>query len=202
MYAKYWRIRVPPRVSLTKQVFEFWYLRLQVDGLSTNNSSLRRDTSRGIRPVITSNSQVVIATLSVSQYLLQIDAPICNLTNLLISWPIWINIQTQYHFVIKLAATLILTSFKRLSACKQKHQIEIDLPQRVGLNSDYLKIRSDLPEVDVPKGTLVKVDPDCQLSGSGLSYSLTVMCVDRFEGQENSFENVKLSVLSKVRGHS
>jgi hypothetical protein len=55
-----------------------------------------------------------------------------------------------------------------------------------------------LPEVDVPKGTLVRVDPDCQVNGSGVNNSLTVISLDHLDGQESAFDNVKLTVIYKV----
>ncbi len=70
--------------------------------------------------------------------------------------------------------------------------------QNVGLNSDYMRIQTDLPEVDVPKGTLVRVDPDCHLDSMKNGISVTVISVDHFENQENPFDNVKLTVITKV----
>jgi hypothetical protein len=70
--------------------------------------------------------------------------------------------------------------------------------QNLGFNSEYLRTRTNLPEVDVPKGTLVRVDPDCQVNGSGVNNSLTVISLDHLDGQESAFDNVKLTVIYKV----
>ncbi len=70
--------------------------------------------------------------------------------------------------------------------------------QNVGLNSDYMRIQTDLPEVDVPKGTLVRIDLDCHLGSMKNGISVTVISVDHFENQENPFDNVKLTVITKV----
>ena len=85
--------------------------------------------------------------------------------------------------------------------CTKKSNVNGFFPvQNVGLNSDYMRIQTDLPEVDVPKGTIVRVDPDCHLGSleNGLHLSVTVISVDHFENQENPFDNVKLTVITKV----
>jgi hypothetical protein len=70
--------------------------------------------------------------------------------------------------------------------------------QNVGINEGYLRIQTNLPEVDVPKGTLVRVDPDCSDQSSAVSSSTTVISLDHLPGQEKEFENVKMTVFWKV----
>lgn len=69
--------------------------------------------------------------------------------------------------------------------------------QNVGLNSEYLRINTELPDVDVPKGTLVRVDPDCE-ARKGLNCSIAVIVTDHFDEREEAFGVLKLAVIWKV----
>ena len=69
--------------------------------------------------------------------------------------------------------------------------------KNVGLDLDYMRSQQDCPEVDVPKGTLVVVDPDCLVMDRDHG-SANVISLDHHDGQ-NEFGKVKITVIMKVR---